>query len=87
MKRYNDGHRALDWYIPQWAGDARCREIDADIFFPEKGQRSKPAKAVCRRCEVQAECLEYAIENQEQYGVFGGLSARERFRYADRRAS
>ncbi len=55
-----------------------CRGIDADIFFPERGASTRLAKAVCRKCEVSEECLEYAVNNGEKFGIWGGLSERER---------
>jgi WhiB family redox-sensing transcriptional regulator len=61
-----------------WQDRARCAEVDGDVFFPEKGGTSRDAKKVCRGCEVRPECLEYALRNDERYGVFGGLSERER---------
>jgi WhiB family redox-sensing transcriptional regulator len=62
----------------QWKLRGKCREADADIFFPERGASTRKAKAVCRRCPVQEECLEYAVNNGEKFGIWGGLSERER---------
>lgn len=61
-----------------WAGDALCAQTDPEVFYPEKGGSTRDAKAVCGRCGVQAECLEYALEHDERFGVWGGLSERER---------
>ncbi|AOT26042.1 WhiB family transcription factor [Mycobacterium phage Kersh] len=61
-----------------WRDLARCAEVDPEVFFPEKGGSAKPAKRICSRCEVADECLEWALANRENYGVFGGLSERER---------
>ncbi|MBN9325765.1 MAG: WhiB family transcriptional regulator, partial [Cellulomonas sp.] len=47
-------------------------------FFPEKGGSTREAKKVCTQCEVRAECLEYALANDERFGIWGGLSERER---------
>lgn len=58
--------------------DALCAQIDPETFFPEKGHSSKAAKAMCLRCEVRTACLQLAIDNDEEFGVWGGLSARER---------
>jgi WhiB family redox-sensing transcriptional regulator len=57
---------------------ALCAQTDPDAFFPEKGQSTADAKRTCMACEVRDECLEYAITHGEQYGVWGGLSERER---------
>lgn len=65
---------------PAWTEQALCAEVGGDFFFPEKGQPSAPAKQVCRSCEVRAECLEYALENDEPFGIWGGMSERERRR-------
>ncbi|MET8334332.1 WhiB family transcriptional regulator [Streptosporangium canum] len=61
-----------------WMAQARCAEVDPDRWFPEKGASSRAAKRVCRSCEVRAECLTYALDNGEDFGVWGGLSEAER---------
>ncbi len=63
-----------------WQAKARCAEVDPDIFFPERGGSSKRAREVCARCEVRLQCLEYALNNKEQFGIWGGTSERERRR-------
>jgi WhiB family redox-sensing transcriptional regulator len=63
---------------PAWHQYGACRGADPNMFFPERGESVKEAKAVCARCPVRAECLEYALENHEVVGIWGGLSARER---------
>lgn len=61
---------------------AECRGLTVsqrdDIFFPSRGAPTAPAKAICAVCEVRAECLDWAIEHSEKYGIWGGLSERER---------
>ena len=64
--------------VEPWMADALCTEVDPDAFFPEKGGSTKEARAVCAECPVQAECLAYALRNDERYGIWGGLSERER---------
>ncbi len=66
--------------IPQgdWVLQGLCAQVDSEMFFPEKGGSSNQAKGVCQRCPVRAECLEYALENNEQFGIWGGKSERER---------
>lgn len=71
-------HPELRLEVPDWTSDALCTEVGGDIFFPEKGEPSAPAKRVCRACPVVDECLEWALINGERFGVFGGLSERER---------
>ena len=63
---------------PEWRDQALCAEVDPEIFFVEKGGSIAPAKRVCRSCDVRAECLEYALENGEEFGIWGGLSPQER---------
>ena len=63
-----------------WQDQALCAQTDPEAFFPEKGGSTREAKRVCRSCEVRAECLEYALENDERFGIWGGLSERERRR-------
>ena len=65
---------------PGWQDRALCAQTDPEAFFPEKGGSTREAKRVCRSCEVRAECLEYALENDERFGIWGGLSERERRR-------
>lgn len=67
-----------------WQERALCAQTDPEAFFPEKGGSTREAKAVCGSCEVRAECLEYALENDERFGIWGGMSERERRRYKRR---
>lgn len=64
--------------IPEWTESALCAQVDTEIFFPEMGGSLRAAKRVCAMCPVAAECLEYALVNHEEFGVWGGRSARER---------
>ena len=63
-----------------WRSDALCAETDPEAFFPEKGGSTREAKRVCTGCTVRAECLEFALANDERFGIWGGLSERERRR-------
>ena len=63
---------------PEWQEQALCRQTDPEAFFPEKGGTTWEAKRICGRCDVKAECLEYALDNNERFGIWGGLSERER---------
>jgi WhiB family redox-sensing transcriptional regulator len=65
---------------PGWAELALCAQTDPEAFFPEKGGSTREAKRVCLSCEVRQECLEYALANDERFGIWGGLSERERRR-------
>lgn len=57
---------------------ALCRETWSEAFFPEKGGSTREAKRICQGCEVRDECLEYAVAHTIRFGVWGGLSERER---------
>lgn len=67
-----------------WQVDALCAQTDPEAFFPEKGGSTRDAKKVCASCTVRAECLEYALSNDERFGIWGGLSERERRRLRKR---
>ena len=70
----------------RWQERANCFGVDPDLFFPERGASTREAKGVCRGCEVRAECLEYALAHGEKFGIWGGLSERERRRVRRERA-
>jgi WhiB family redox-sensing transcriptional regulator len=61
-----------------WQADALCAQTDPEAFFPEKGGSTRDAKRICTGCEVKAQCLDYALKNDERFGIWGGLSERER---------
>lgn len=63
-----------------WQERALCAQTDPEAFFPEKGGSTREAKRICIGCDVRAECLEYALANDERFGIWGGLSERERRR-------
>lgn len=63
-----------------WQDRALCAQTDPEAFFPERGGSTREAKRVCRACEVKAECLDYALGNGERFGIWGGMSERERRR-------
>lgn len=66
-----------------WHEVARCKEMDPDLFFPVGTTgpallQIEAAKAVCRTCTVQRECLQYAVESNQEYGIWGGTTEEER---------
>jgi WhiB family redox-sensing transcriptional regulator len=69
-----------------WQELSLCAQTDPEIFFPEKGGSTNLAKMICSQCVVRAECLDYALTRGERFGVWGGLSERER-RLMGRQAS
>ncbi|GAA1858197.1 hypothetical protein GCM10009836_42980 [Pseudonocardia ailaonensis] len=67
---------------PDWRAVASCREIPADLYFPDEGDSAKSVKAICNSCEVRLDCLAHALVQREAYGIWGGLTGRERNRLA-----
>lgn len=66
---------------PEWQDDAACKGTeDPAIFFPSPGDTEalRAAKSICSGCPVLIRCLEYALDNNERYGIWGGKSTRER---------
>ncbi|HTT91952.1 MAG TPA: WhiB family transcriptional regulator [Acidimicrobiales bacterium] len=68
-----------------WMELARCRNVDPEVFFPRDGVGVQAAQRYCAECLVRESCLEYALENHIQHGVWGGVSERGRRRMAHRR--
>jgi WhiB family redox-sensing transcriptional regulator len=62
----------------EWETRGLCREVDREMFFPEKGESTSAAKAVCKLCEFREACLENALENNIQFGIWGGMTEPER---------
>ncbi len=54
-----------------WQTDALCSQTDPEAFFPEKGGSTRDAKRICTSCDVKSECLEYALQNDERFGIWG----------------
>ncbi len=61
-----------------WKLDGLCNQTDPEVFFPERNESPKEAKRICATCPVREECLESALKNKEQFGIWGGTTARER---------
>lgn len=78
--RLSAAGRTLSPEDPEWKERALCAQTDPEAFFPEKGGSTRDAKRVCSGCEVRAECLTFALANDERFGIWGGLSERERRR-------
>lgn len=60
-----------------WVLQAACRDADPDALFVQ-GSAQRQAKIICRNCPVVAECLADALDNRVEFGVWGGLTERER---------
>jgi WhiB family redox-sensing transcriptional regulator len=69
----------------EWMGSGKCNDLDPSIFFPNDGVGVEIARRICVDCPVKAPCLEYALINRIDHGVWGGASERERRRIARRR--
>lgn len=61
-----------------WQAEALCAQTGSDFFFPEPGSSVREAKRICGLCEMRTACLDYALTNDERFGVWGGLSEKER---------
>ena len=63
----------MDWY-----DEAACKGKPTDMWFPDRGDDVRPAKAICNGCPVQVECLDYALTNGIKHGIWGGAPERAR---------
>lgn len=80
--------RVTDPAAGRWQERALCAQVDPDAWFPGKGESPRLAKQTCAACPVREQCLDYAIEHGETFGIWGGMTERERRRVArDRRAA
>ncbi|WP_233514799.1 WhiB family transcriptional regulator [Micromonospora sp. LHW51205] len=61
-----------------WMAEGICRQVDGDLWFPEKGGSPRAAKAICFRCPVQEPCLRYALDHDDRFGIYGGKTSEER---------
>ena len=69
----------------QWMRDGDCRNYPPAAFFPSDGVGVDAARRICASCHVKDRCLEYALVNRIDHGVWGGCSERERRRILKRR--
>jgi WhiB family redox-sensing transcriptional regulator len=82
-QRYSEGGKMkLDFGLlpPEWTKQALCAEVDPVIFFPEIGDNVSNAKRICKACDVRLQCLDYSLQNNERYGIWGGLTEHDRRR-------
>lgn len=86
------------WEAQPWRERAACREMDVSAFYPAQDeartgsgqwagprQRDDDPRPVCAGCPVRMQCLDFAIDNRERYGIWGGLNERERRNVAEKR--
>lgn len=60
------------------AEQAVCGQVDPELWFPKKGGSTVEPKRICGGCPVREDCLTWALDNRVEWGVWGGLSNRER---------
>ncbi|GGI07249.1 WhiB family transcriptional regulator [Egicoccus halophilus] len=63
-----------------WHEEANCKDVEVDVFFSLDEEDQREALARCNGCQVRPQCLEYAVVNREQYGIWGGTREQERRR-------
>lgn len=63
----------LDLAKETWYTDGLCRNVDANLFFPERGASTRSAKALCRTCPVVEDCLDFFVRHGQEFGVWGGV--------------
>ncbi|MHB8513064.1 MAG: WhiB family transcriptional regulator [Actinomycetota bacterium] len=61
-----------------WQEDGACRGVEPEVFFPVAEEEAWRAKEICGVCDVKAQCLVFALQNRERYGVWGGVTEKER---------
>ena len=62
-----------------WSEFAACKNQPIELFYPKSGRRPTRALAICGTCDVKSECLEYALEHHQHWGVWGDMTERQRF--------
>ena len=63
-----------------WMADGKCADLNPSLFFPSDGTGVEVAKKICSTCDMKIPCLEYALRNRADHGVWGGASERQRRR-------
>jgi WhiB family redox-sensing transcriptional regulator len=69
-----------------WMVFAACRDADPSVFFPTTREGVDEALAICATCPVRSDCLDYAVEARERFGVWGGMTEKQRRRLLRRSA-
>lgn len=78
IRRVEEFRLLLYQTAEEWAEGAACRGMGPDLFFPETGGQTDEAKEVCRGCEVRGQCLSFAIDSREKFGIWGGFGETDR---------
>lgn len=68
-----------------WRSSALCSQTDPELFWPDQGVSAEPAIKICMACDVRPECLEFALVEGIQDGVYGGMSSRARTKIRGKR--
>ena len=68
-------------HMANWVSLAKCTEDNHNLFFSKYKKEQQLAKSICQSCPVKLECLEFAIENECTFGIYGGLTSQEREKY------
>ena len=74
------GPRTQESADRSWLDRAACQGLDTNLFFTERGESTAQVKAVCKACPVRVDCLNYALDTGQHFGVWGGVSERGRRR-------
>lgn len=78
-RRVTQAAAAVPLFVrPDWYDDALCAGVGPDLFYAERGVSTAPAVAICQACPVQVECLQFAAERDEAFGIWGGATPRQR---------
>lgn len=77
--------RTHDWDVEEWRTQSACRDTSPELFFPigttgNAVDQIEVAKRICGQCPVTTQCLEFALETNQEAGVWGGLTEDERRR-------
>lgn len=78
VNNYADLLPVVEFTAGNWRDGALCAQTDPEEFYPEKGGSSRAAKRTCMACPVRGFCLEWALAHDERFGIWGGLSERQR---------
>lgn len=76
---YGETSPKITLNLEDWTRNAACSVFeDLSIFFPERGASTTPARTICSKCPVWKNCLDYAVRNYQAFGIWGGLTEKER---------
>lgn len=87
FESYSSVYHLSRYYSPDYWEEAVCNSVDVNIFFPERGSGSRgqphhsQVKAICMECPIRVKCLQFAIDENQIHGIWGGMSYRERVQW------